>query len=278
VCLKKIVELFTGERELKEVWGLLGFHKMKKLLITVAGWIIQSVWRVIPMAQLGYILAVLSEVGNRELARQIECLKSIDRNIIGRYCGSLEDKMMQSYFYLKALHYFPSNPKYAHIEIGVLFGGSILLKLSLLKRFAKKQTVIAIDPLEGYYKRGSIDPKTQVEVNEENFRKNISSFGFDGSRLKLINKLSTDRSIVGLVSGYTVATLFIDGDHSYKGIKHDWDTFSPLVAQCGYVIFDDYNEPGWADVTSFVDEIIRTRSNDWRLVGCLDTTLVLQRL
>lgn len=38
--------------------------------------------------------------------------------------------------------------------------------------------------------------------------------------------------------------LFIDGDHSYDGVKKDWDLYFPLVKKGGYVIFHDC---GWAD-------------------------------
>src|SRR5262249_46382420 len=33
--------------------------------------------------------------------------------------------------------------------------------------------------------------------------------------------------------------LFIDGDHSYEGVKHDWEAFSPFVQPFGLVIFHD---------------------------------------
>lgn len=33
--------------------------------------------------------------------------------------------------------------------------------------------------------------------------------------------------------------LFIDGDHSYQGVKSDWDLFSPHMAPFGVVVFHD---------------------------------------
>ena len=38
--------------------------------------------------------------------------------------------------------------------------------------------------------------------------------------------------------------LFIDGDHSYEGVKKDWDLYSPLLKSGAIVIFHDV---GWAD-------------------------------
>lgn len=37
---------------------------------------------------------------------------------------------------------------------------------------------------------------------------------------------------------------FIDSDHSYKGVKTDWDLYSPLLNKNSIVIFHDF---GWAD-------------------------------
>ncbi|MCI4408413.1 MAG: class I SAM-dependent methyltransferase [Thermofilum sp.] len=41
--------------------------------------------------------------------------------------------------------------------------------------------------------------------------------------------------------------LFIDGDHSYEGVKKDFEMYSPLVRQDGLIVFHDiYSEPGVA--------------------------------
>jgi predicted O-methyltransferase YrrM len=33
--------------------------------------------------------------------------------------------------------------------------------------------------------------------------------------------------------------IFIDGDHSYEGVKADWDLFLPHLAEFGVVVFHD---------------------------------------
>jgi predicted O-methyltransferase YrrM len=38
--------------------------------------------------------------------------------------------------------------------------------------------------------------------------------------------------------------LFVDGDHSYIGVKTDWDLYFPLLKKGSIVIFHDY---GWAE-------------------------------
>lgn len=68
-----------------------------------------------------------------------------------------------------------------------------------------------------------------------------------------------------------IALLFIDADHSYEGVKADFDNFSPFVAPGGVVIFHDaYGENGeeqntpWPGVTRFCKEL--EANPKWKLV------------
>ena len=62
----------------------------------------------------------------------------------------------------------------------------------------------------------------------------------------------------------TIDILFIDGDHSYDGVKRDWDLFAPHVREFGVVIFHDTlwdlrPDPQWSrrdmGVPRFVNEL-----------------------
>ena len=59
----------------------------------------------------------------------------------------------------------------------------------------------------------------------------------------------------------TIDFLFIDGDHSYAGVKRDWDLFSPFLAPFGVTVFHDatwgLHEPNRPDmgVPRFVEEL-----------------------
>jgi hypothetical protein len=57
--------------------------------------------------------------------------------------------------------------------------------------------------------------------------------------------------------------LFIDGDHSYPGVKGDWDLFSPFLTDFGIAVFHDTtwerrgpNRPDMG-VPRFVEELRR---------------------
>jgi predicted O-methyltransferase YrrM len=59
----------------------------------------------------------------------------------------------------------------------------------------------------------------------------IRGFSFEATdKLKSLNK--------------PISLLFFDGDHSYSGVKTDWDLYSPLLKKGALVIFHDW---GWAE-------------------------------
>ena len=170
----------------------------------------------------------------------------------------------------------PNDPKYAHLEIGTLFGGSIVSKLKVLQMAERDQCVIAIDPLESYYGQ-NIDPVSGLPVDEETVWKNVEMFGLAKDQVQLVTCLSTDPVVSDAISDYCILTLFIDGDHSYEGVRADWLSFAPLVRPGGYVMFDDYAERAWPEVTRFVDELIEALPAEWIVLGVLDTTLIMRR-
>lgn len=59
-----------------------------------------------------------------------------------------------------------------------------------------------------------------------------------------IRGFSTD--VVGEVKAITrhIDLLFIDGDHSYEGVKADWDAYKSMLREDSIVVFHDY---GWAE-------------------------------
>ena len=47
--------------------------------------------------------------------------------------------------------------------------------------------------------------------------------------------------------------LFIDGDHTYDGVKNDFERYHKYVKTNGYIIFDDYHHP---IIKEYVDELL----------------------
>ncbi len=70
-----------------------------------------------------------------------------------------------------------------------------------------------------------------------------ATFGREQQRVELLRADSHDARTVDLVrqttGGRPLDFLLIDGDHSYEGVKRDFELYAPLVAPGGYIGFHD---------------------------------------
>ena len=49
--------------------------------------------------------------------------------------------------------------------------------------------------------------------------------------------------------------LFIDGDHSEKGVTLDFLKYNSFLNKEGYIVFDNYDDPSWKGVKIGVDKL-----------------------
>ncbi len=91
----------------------------------------------------------------------------------------------------------------------------------------------------------AIDPHAPTNWNDsdsvdsfEIFRQNITWVGV-GDRIEMI-RTTSDEAARGW--NRPIDLLFIDGDHSYEGVKRDWELFSPFLSPFGVAMFHD---TGW---------------------------------
>ncbi|HEX6465017.1 MAG TPA: class I SAM-dependent methyltransferase [Vicinamibacterales bacterium] len=115
----------------------------------------------------------------------------------------------------------------------------------------------------------AIDPHQATAWNDVNagdtyseLRRNLRSAGVD-ARVTIVRRYSSDAAKDWTLP---IDLLFIDGDHSYDGVKRDWDLFAPHVREFGLVVFHDTlwersRDPNWRredmGVPRFVDELRR---------------------
>lgn len=114
----------------------------------------------------------------------------------------------------------------------------------------------------------SIDPHTVTDWNDTEsvdtnnlFMKNIHLLGLE----QFVQAIRDFSENVGRTWTLPISILFIDGDHSYEGVKRDWDLFSPFVTPFGLVVFHDtlwdmrpdphYARPPQIGVPRFVEEL-----------------------
>jgi predicted O-methyltransferase YrrM len=105
-----------------------------------------------------------------------------------------------------------------------------------------------------------------VPVSRAVFDENLRRAGIPGDRVTVIQQLSTEAIAMEEARRTSYGLLIIDGDHRYAGVKHDLESYLGAVAPGGYVLVDDYGNPSWPDVKSYVDAEVLGRK-DLELIG-----------
>ncbi|MGB2865501.1 MAG: glycosyltransferase [Sedimentisphaerales bacterium] len=224
---------------------------------------------------LAEVKTFLPLVEEADVRQALKAISLIEKRIIGRYCGDIGDKVLQ---YLSIVQFVraTSSKTVDSIEIGTLFGGSCLTKLFAMRDLVVSGKIVCIDPMTGYYEQ-PIDPIAGIAVTAKVFFENVTRFGFPKESVELREvKSNNPRGIEGLREK-SYATLMIDGDHSYNGVRYDWENYSRFVSDKGIVLFDDYANRAWPDIGIFVNELKGSLPCGWRELGCLGTTLLLDR-
>ena len=119
-----------------------------------------------------------------------------------------------------------------YLEIGSHYGHSLMTNLQ--SNYETKY--MGIDLFNRWGDGTIINMKRLVELNIKKFNKN-------NYQCKLIQGDSKNIKTLNIVKKYFnegIDLLFIDGDHSYKGVLDDFELYFPLVNSGGYIVFDDY--------------------------------------
>ena len=200
-------------------------------------------------------------------------LKAIDieRNCIGRLATRVQDAVARQ---LVAESLQPEN-RICILEIGALYGISLaILYNHAVSRYSEVK-IICLDPFDGYYGQ-AFDAQLNQPVNDLTFMRNMELSRIPESNFQVIKKYSTDPKAIAEASNLEVNLLIIDGDHSYEGVKFDFDNYFPHLLPGGFVIFDDYNAKEWPGVQKFIDEDLNQIQGLVR-VGAISRTMVFRK-
>jgi predicted O-methyltransferase YrrM len=111
------------------------------------------------------------------------------------------------------------------LEIGNAWGGTLFLFAKVASPQAK---IVGVDIPEGY---------SEWRVNL------YQSFGMPEQKIRLIRENSHLPSTLGKIEtaleGHKLDFLFIDGDHTYDGVKKDFEMYRKLVRKGGLIAFHD---------------------------------------
>lgn len=175
-----------------------------------------------------------------------------------------------------------------HLEIGVLFGGSLIIAALVKKAFGLKGLCIGVDPLDGYYPPGGYHPdgkyseamgiysrprdiRTDEPVTLKSVVTNINYFDVV-KEIKIIKAFSVPWPT--LLENSEFASAFIDGDHWGDGPKTDFANVAPHIRKGGIVIFDDYTHQ-FPAVQKAV--MIARRMDGWKEIGSNRQNYFIQR-
>jgi MMP 1-O-methyltransferase len=145
----------------------------------------------------------------------------------------------------------------AIVEIGSAWGKSTILLASGSKH-ARREKVYAIDPHTGdpWYLRNE-NPGQFSSLAE--FQRNLDRFGVIDWVKPVV---ATSVEAADALDTGPIRLLFIDGLHTYEGVKSDIERWTPRVIDGGIIVFDDYfkDESDGVGVRRAVDELVNSGS------------------
>ena len=135
------------------------------------------------------------------------------------------------------------------LEIGTNYGGTLLLLCNLSPPGAK---IISVDLPSGRFGGGY--PRRKIPL----FRK----FPKSGQQLHLIRADShlqeTKERVLRILDSELLDYLFLDGDHTYEGVRQDFGMYAPLVRSGGIIALHDialHNKDTECQVDRFWSEV-----------------------
>ena len=118
------------------------------------------------------------------------------------------------------------------VEIGTKFGGTFKIWNEVTN--AKTISIDLVAGIHGGVTRDDVDNRNKSFIN------------LYGSRCNFIEGDShqdlTYDLLINILKGQKIDFLFIDGDHTYEGVKQDYEMFKELVSDNGYIAFHDIND------------------------------------
>lgn len=148
------------------------------------------------------------------------------------------------------------------VEIGS-FKGKSTIALGLGSKWIseRKRTIFAIDPF----------------ISNGNYSDYFNEFQHNILNFRLANYVSPIKNFSQEAiqdCPESISALFVDGDHSYLGVKRDIELYAPRVVRRGFIAFHDYTV--YPDVRKAVDELCE--SKEYVLVCDYDSLRLIRKL
>jgi predicted O-methyltransferase YrrM len=162
-------------------------------------------------------------------------------------------------------------PKFL-LEIGTAKGGTLFL---LARVSSPDAMIISIDLPSGRFGGGYPEWRKTFYELFATCRQNIHLIREDSHALATLNMVKK------ALKGRKLDLLFIDGDHTYKGVKRDFEMYNKLVTKGGIIAFHDVCphlpqtgcevDKFWCEIKDEYEhvEIVRDWKQGWAGIGVL---------
>lgn len=173
--------------------------------------------------------------------------EEVVKDLFSKEYSLIQPWQYQSEFLELLKHYNAIKPKMV-MEIGTANGGTLFAHCKLA---CDDATIISVDLPGGKFGGGYPQWKTSIY---KKFSKSNQSMNF-------IRGSSTDKNtfenVVNILNGKKLDYILIDGDHTYDGVKNDFELYKPLVKKGGLIVFHDIavHNGSSCQVDLFWDEI-----------------------
>jgi|AntRauTorcE11897_2_1112592.scaffolds.fasta_scaffold01629_5 predicted O-methyltransferase YrrM len=151
-----------------------------------------------------------------------------------------------------ANQFYKKEDQITYLEIGTYKGAS-----SLLMCHRENTKVVTVD-------RGKPIPMDLVRDNFNKYNPRP-----ENSPTQIIGDSHSSQTfkIVEEETNGEVDILFIDGDHSEKGVIKDFELYSPLIKKGGFIVFDDYEDAKHSpEVKPTVNNLMAKHYDDWEIM------------
>jgi len=144
------------------------------------------------------------------------------------------------------------------LEIGVYKGQVISLWALIAKQMRIDLEITGISPFEGNAKpmsrlrrkvRRMMDPRYRRDAEAGNLyleddylgkvSKIFATFDLGLGHCRLIKGRSNDPAIAASLNSERFSIIYIDGDHTFEGVRSDIRSYAPLLEEGGYLVMDD---------------------------------------
>lgn len=195
----------------------------------------------------------------QRIIQQVECSDS--DKIVEYICDNMQGNTFHHHFHLLYdLRTLLGNNKKIYTEIGTYCGGSA----SLMLQHEYNTELNLIDPLHVLANQEGILLENLLKFNKNDYKYHVhKKFSTDSMFLKNLKNI-----------GFRTDILFIDGDHSKRGVIFDFENYNEFVNPGGFIVFDDYEDFEYSpEVRVAVDEIVKNIDNTkFNIIGTFKKT------